>query len=297
MHDHNLDDLIIDNINSRSPKRKNLLTIFALAIVVLIVAIILTKTILKKPEQLSLNDINDSEMISPDLTLQNAIKEEVQKEKLALNTENEDKSISKEESTSSTNIETAKVPQDADAIKPKTVAIEEDTTQNIEESIQDESKNIIPKHIAKVEKKEIKSKTVSISEDIFDDEIETSYEQKLKSAKETKPVTKITKYTPAKQEPVIDKKPKRKINITTSSAKDLKATGHYYIQVGSFRQTPSNRFLSVIQKSGFQYKITSPSSSGIKKLLIGPYSNRTEVNNALSRVKDRINKSAFVISR
>jgi len=293
MHDHNLDDLIIDNINSRNPKRKNLLTIFALAVVVLIVAIILTKTILKKPEQLSLNDINDSEMISPDLTLQSAIKEEVEKEKLALDTEKQDTEISTKTDTpeNKTTASNLKEKQNTDTIKPETVTIEEKVEEKTIE------KNI-PKHITESVKKEVKSKTVSISDDIFDEEIETSYEKKLNSAKETKPVVKIIKHEPiVVAKPVIAKKPTKKISITTTSSKNLKATGHYYIQVGSFRQTPSNRFLSIIQKSGFQYKITSPSASGIKKLLIGPYSNRTEVNNALARVKDRINKSAFVISR
>ena len=293
MHDHNLDDLIIDNINSRNPKRKNLLTIFALAVVVLIVAIILTKTILKKPEQLSLNDINDSEMISPDLTLQNAIKEEVEKEKLALDTEKQNTDISTKTGTleNETTSSDLKEKQNTNTIKPETVTIEE----KVEEKTIEKS---IPKHITESVKKEVKSKTVSISDDIFDEEIETSYEKKLNAAKETKPVVKIIKHEPiVVAKPVTAKKPTKKISITTTSAKNLKATGHYYIQVGSFRQTPSNRFLSIIQKSGFHYKITSPSSSGIKKLLIGPYSNRTEVNNALARVKDRINKSAFVISR
>jgi len=71
----------------------------------------------------------------------------------------------------------------------------------------------------------------------------------------------------------------------------------YYIQVGSFSQTPSSRFLNTIKKHGFSYKITAPDNRGLKKLLIGPYASRTDANNALIRVKDRINKGAFVVRR
>jgi len=71
----------------------------------------------------------------------------------------------------------------------------------------------------------------------------------------------------------------------------------YYIQVGSFSQTPSSRFLNTIKKHGFTYKITAPTSNGTKKLLIGPYPSRAAADNALIRVKDRINKGAFIVKR
>jgi len=67
----------------------------------------------------------------------------------------------------------------------------------------------------------------------------------------------------------------------------------YYIQVGSFSKRPSGQFLSVIKKSGFKYTILS-TSSGIKKLLIGPYSSREAVDRVLPKVRDRITKGAFV---
>ena len=82
MNDHNLDDLIIENIKPKNGKAKSILTIIALLIVVLIVGIILTKIILKDPntDQIALEKEN-SEMISPELTLQNATKEEIAKPK------------------------------------------------------------------------------------------------------------------------------------------------------------------------------------------------------------------------
>jgi DedD protein len=79
--------------------------------------------------------------------------------------------------------------------------------------------------------------------------------------------------------------------------KETTVKNGYFIQVGSFTQTPSARFLSVIKNSGFSYKITPASSTGTKKLLIGPYASRAEVDTALVRVRDRINKSAFVVKK
>ena len=74
MNDHNLDDLIIDSPDQKGGKAKGLLTIIALFIVVLIVAIILTKIILKDPnDHQALFDENETEMISPELTLQEAV--------------------------------------------------------------------------------------------------------------------------------------------------------------------------------------------------------------------------------
>ena len=67
----------------------------------------------------------------------------------------------------------------------------------------------------------------------------------------------------------------------------------YYIQVGSFTQNPSSRFLSVIKNSGFNYTITKANSAGIKKLLIGSYPSRASVDSALIQVRDRINKKSF----
>ncbi len=77
MNDHNLDDLIIDTDTPKPSKAKGFLTIIALFIVVLIVAIILTKIILKDPDaqQATLIDEN-TEMVSPELTLQGASEEE-----------------------------------------------------------------------------------------------------------------------------------------------------------------------------------------------------------------------------
>ncbi len=250
MNDHNLDDLIIDNIDPKGSKTKSFLTIVALAIVVLIVAIILTKIILKDPnEKLAIDEENHTEMISPELTLQNIIKKDIVEDKLSLET-----------------TQKPKYGPVADSEK-KT-----DALTKIKPSTKEEEKKIV----------EVKPLTVEIKNNLLDNEAEKeakraeeNRQKKLKLQKET-----------AEKEAQIKKE---------TFTKQIKNS--YYIQVGSFTLTPSVQFLSVIKKSGFNYKITPVSEKGTKKLLIGPYNSRKEVDRALIRVRDRINKSAFVVKK
>jgi len=219
MNDHNLDDLIIDNLEPKNTKTKSFLTIIALLIIVLIVAIILTKIILKDPnaERLALEESN-TEHISPELTLQNhSAKEEPHAPVATLNVK---ESIEK-------------------IVKPTPVPplFQDEKSEKIAQSTIDATKKL--------------------SQD----------------------------------------KNKDKEEIASKNTKPEVISGDYYIQVGSFSKTPSSRFLSVITNAGFTYKITSASSNGTKKLLIGPYLDKASAVDALAGVKNRINKSAFVIKR
>ena len=223
MNDHNLDDLIIDNIEPKNSKTKSFLTIVALLVVVLIVAIILTKIILKNPDadRLALEE-NNTELISPELTLQNTNK------------------VGKQV-----------VPKD-----PIHAVIKKPIVPNLGEE------KITTPTIAVTKESSQKSKVEKKSTPIKDEKDEVSVTPKIS----------------AKKYRIID-------------------TQAHYIQVGSFSKTPSSRFLSVITNAGFKYKITPTSSKGTKKLLIGPYTDKASANAALSSVKNRINKSAFVIKK
>jgi len=261
MNDHNLDDLIIDNINPKNTKTKSLLTIIALAIVVLIIAIILTKTLLKEPnDALDIHAENDTEMISPELTLQNTKKEVQEKFTLETSIKAKDETKLSSEATNISQKESV-----SKAATPKEDVLKE-------------------KVVEKITVEETKPKTVAISQDIFDDAEEKENQLADAKAKKVAQQKKLAAQKKAKTKP---KKP----STTTQN------TGRYYIQVGSFKQNSSKQFLSIIKKSGFNYRITSQSSAGTKKLLIGPYSSRGSVDSALPRVRDRINKGAFVVKK
>ena len=75
-----------------------------------------------------------------------------------------------------------------------------------------------------------------------------------------------------------------------------KISSAYYIKVGAYSKELPSRYLSVIRNSGFNYVITkAKEKNGIRKLLIGPYHSRGEANRPLSRVKDRVNRNAYIV--
>jgi DedD protein len=272
MNDHNLDDLIIDNIDPKNSKTKSFLTIIALAIVVLIVAIILTKIILKDPHaQLAIDEENNVELISPELTLQSVshkepikkapiktepIKTEPIEKKLALHTEEKSQPIIAQ-------------PKPTTEVKPATVEITKEFSQEAATVAQKEKKKKIVAEKKATERKKAQAEKLA---------------QEKKAAQ-------------LKKEKALEAEHLAQVTAAQEAKKEISIANGYFIQVGSFTQTPSSRFLSVIKNSGFNYKITPASSTGTKKLLIGPYASRAEVDTALVRVRDRINKSAFVVKK
>jgi len=265
MNDHNLDDLIIDNIEPKNGKTKSLLTIVALLIVVFIVAIILTSVILDDPKSdNTLIEENDTEMISPELTLQSAAKAKSTKEEPKLTDiieEQLNKPIQAPKITQET-VEKVKPVEKAEAVKEEVTVPSTPETNKVqitEEFAQTPAKP----EVSTLPEKVTPAETVILA-----------------------PTVKKVQ----KKEPVATK-PKKIVSAP-------KTTGiQYFIQVGSYRQSPSKRFLSVIENNGFNYHITAPSATGTKKLLIGPYPDRTAANQALVRVRDLINKSAFVVKK
>jgi len=237
MNDHNLDDLIIDNIKPKSAKTKNILTIVALLIVLLIVAIVLTSVVLDNPkEDSTILETNDTEMVSPELTLQNATQPKKEKSEPKLN-EIIDEKLSQP------------------AVKTKAV-----------------------KSIAVPVKDNVNKKV----------EITKKFDQT--------PVTAKARSLP-EQTLASKNKPSEKTAPASVKSKPVASGITYYIQVGSYKGSPSKRFLQIIKNNGFKYKITSPAANGTKKLLIGSYASRSAVDTALIRVRDLINKSAFVVKK
>lgn len=271
MQDHNLDDLIVDTIHPKNSKTKSFLTIIALAIVVLIIAIILTKIILKNPNEPALLEDNNTVLVSPDLTLQAATEEEAVKKPLIPTTENIKPDIHTE--------------SDTKAATP-TTHLNVDTTQ--EKSTTETVK--ITNEFAESETQKIKEEAARKAEK----EKELQRQKKIEKEKE------LQRQREVQREKNLAKK-REAARLAEERAKksvDNETTGHpYFIQVGSFTKTPSERFLAVIKNSGFSYQITAPSSNGTKKLLVGPYSTKTQVDSALIKVKDRINKSAYIIRK
>jgi DedD protein len=129
-----------------------------------------------------------------------------------------------------------------------------------------------------------KPRTTQVQAPVKEEVLKTIDESLPEKAKEIKKVEKVEKI----------KKPSPVKNPTPKASSTGKI---YYIQVGSFKNTPSKRLISVITSSGFQHTLGKASDSGMRKLLIGPYQDKNQANQALKKIHIRINKGAFIIVR
>ncbi len=304
MHDHNLDDLIIDNIEPKNSKTKSFLTIVALFIVVLIVGIILTKILLKTPNgnELSFEE-NTTEMIAPELQLKETPKPQKEKEGPSLSNIIESQPMLIEEPAVVIKKENA---------KPEIKLPEVETKKEpVLSNIQDQE---IKAPIVETPKPTIVQETLStIKEKEAKDAADMAYWEAVQEKRKAERIAnesvtlkkekteKVLKEAAQIKEPIKSKKVKTAVvktpkPVATKSVPKTMSTAKYYVQVGSFKTQPSSRFVSVIRNNGFRYTIKR-AGDGTKKLLIGPYNDRASVNRALVQVRDRINKSAFVVKR
>ncbi len=258
MNDHNLDDLIIDTIEPNHSKTKSFLTIVALFIVFLIVGIILAKIYTIESHNATLTlEDTNAEMIAPELKLQVPSKVEKVEEETSLSTIIEQEIKAPEAETK----EVEPVQKPTEPTKPKNPVVALEPVETVKETVE-----ITQEFTQKPQQPEVPEPIVEeaeIAEPIVNHEVP----KPEKTVADPKPIPK----------PVAD--------------------NTYYIQVGSFTQDPSTRFLSIIKNSGFDYTISKSTPQGVKKLLIGPYPDRAAVDSALTQVRDRINKSAFVVKK
>ncbi len=283
--DHNLDDLIIDDIKPANSKSKGILTIVALFVALLIVATIMTRIFLGESDQNStLPAEKQAEIISPDLKLDTThqVKESEKKELDQLSTVMEETSDNKPAAAT----ESLTLPEEnkTDLIKPQTAQINETVEENT--TLLAPANEVAPEPL----KEDLAPQEVSepAKEDLAPQE-RAQPEQSTPAAQadETAQPEEIQadRPQPVKQTPPAKKSSKPKPKQTEEK---FSQSGSFYIQVGSFAKEPSKQFLNVITKNGFQYKMENG------KLLIGPYANDAAARSDLPSVKNKINKSAFI---
>ena len=83
-------------------------------------------------------------------------------------------------------------------------------------------------------------------------------------------------------------------NIIKPSNSQKTSEAMYYIQVGTFKQDPSSRLLSIIKSSGYKYVVGEYKKTGTKRVLIGPYDNTSNAKKDLSTIKIRIADDAYI---
>ncbi|UFH59715.1 SPOR domain-containing protein [Sulfurovum mangrovi] len=294
MNDHNLDDLIIDEIEpAQSNKAKSFLTIIALAIVVLIVSIIFTKVMLKAPEQEELLfEQNETELISPDLTLQSAPEPQEESE--------EPIAATKEENG-------LKIPEEmaVEKVTEKIPAPKEEVAEAPQEAVTVEQPEEVEKPVNVPAPKPLETETEPIPatmpkpvEEKSTDILNIVEEPAKTEPKPIQPIQQtVQRPTNTITQTVQTQRPANVITRPHETHTKYTSRGNYYIQVGAFSQTPNKRFLAKITRNGFTYTITKRSPRGLKKLLIGPYSNQKSAERALIKVQKLINKRAFLLKK
>lgn len=271
MNDHNLEDLIVEEIQPKSSTGKNILTILALLIIILFVAIFLMRTLLDIAPSIEEHNLtfeqNNSQKIDTELTLNNIVSlDNPNKANSNLSDIVEDAPSEPEApEEQQTLIET----NSTELNNTNSVKVHEDTVKEEEPLVEDESSTSTP------------------SQEITETAIVPVIPPKPKNVK------KRVHQTTQKVKESHKQASKQTYQKPTQQSKKT----HYYIQVGSYRKHPSTEFLAIIRKTGFRYKVTPTNSRGIRQLLIGSYPNRSSANHALKQVQDRINKKAFVVKR
>ena len=274
MNDHNLADLVVETIEPQNNKAKSALTIVALLIVVLIVGIIFAKTIFNDSNNNETDLVEDTtEMISPDLTPHNVTSKKKEKEEPELS-----------DIIESTLNEFSIAPKITKIEKPVVVKKEIVETVKIEK----------PK-VEKVKEEVFEAKSVEITKEFDQSQLKPKAVETPKVIEKPKVVVapKVEKKAPApKGKPAPVKKKAPEVVTLKPTSKQI-----YYIQVGSFKNTPSSssRLLRSVKNNGFKYKVRT--IGNMKKVHIGPFYSRDSANTALVRVRDRINKGAYVVKK
>ncbi len=98
-----------------------------------------------------------------------------------------------------------------------------------------------------------------------------------------------------KQKPVVQKKATAKPKA--SFIKNV-AHGKHYVQVGSFsKYAPNKTFLNKITNGGYSYTYHKVVINGktLNKVIIGPFNTKAEAKKALSTIRKRVEKGAFIL--
>jgi D-alanyl-D-alanine carboxypeptidase/D-alanyl-D-alanine-endopeptidase (penicillin-binding protein 4) len=84
---------------------------------------------------------------------------------------------------------------------------------------------------------------------------------------------------------------KRSKSVKKRTVSKSKSSKYYYVQVGSFKAKPTSKYLRKISKLGLPYKVKK---TNIYKVLVGPYKKESTARKILPRVRQKLNRSAFI---
>ncbi|RUM66234.1 MAG: SPOR domain-containing protein [Sulfurimonas sp.] len=195
--------------------------------------------------------------------------------------------------------------------EPQTVAkkiIDEDPLFQPVEVVEERSSEEDIQQIAKKLKAESLQKENALANAVAaeEDDVIVVIEKAKPQPKIAASTTKATPKEPLKplvrKKPEVQKKPVAQHKTAASKPKigyqSGVAHGKHYVQVGSFAQyAPNKAFLRKITGNGYSYTYYKVVIKGtpINKVIIGPFNSKAEARKALSTIRKRIEKGAFII--
>ena len=102
---------------------------------------------------------------------------------------------------------------------------------------------------------------------------------------------------PVKEEEPVAKPIVKKEPVPVKTSTSTAATKGVYIQIGAFSKMPSDKYLSEITSKGYNFKLHKMNVQGkeLVKVLVGPYSSRTQAQENLNSVRTTLGASGAYI--
>jgi len=257
MNDHNLDDLIIGEPEPRGGKSKSLLSLIALVIILVVAGVFLAKLIFGGPEE-------DRKTETTELTGLVAPKTNTTTHRPIARPDEE-------------------IPEE---LKPIT-----------RESLPETSELPPLENVQPVKPKTGKSKPAAAEKAVTESPAEKT-EKIIKTVKkpsgssETKTKKAVAKSVPKKKPAVKSAKKTAPSKLFKKSAAAKKS---YYIQIGSFKRKPDQKYFDKISAKG--YKPVIVKTGEMIKVRVGPYSSYDEAKSNLPVVKEKLGIDGFVVRK
>ncbi|MGD9553797.1 MAG: SPOR domain-containing protein [Arcobacteraceae bacterium] len=176
--------------------------------------------------------------------------------------------------------------------------LEQDKALN-DEKIQQEYQQILNDKLKKVNENSVVEVPKETQEDLKqlqeqEEALPAQEEQQpnpLNIVKEEPVVEPVKTETPVAK-PVIKKEP-----VPVKTSPSTATTKGVYIQIGAFSKTPSDKYLSEITSKGYNFKLHKMNVQGkeLIKVLVGPYSSRTQAQENLNSVRTTLGASGAYI--
>ncbi|MFA7569961.1 MAG: SPOR domain-containing protein [Sulfurimonadaceae bacterium] len=176
--------------------------------------------------------------------------------------------------------------------------LEQDKALN-DEKIQQEYQQILNDKLKKVNENSVVEVPKETQEDLKqlqeqEEALPAQEEQQpnpLNIVKEEPVVEPVKTETPMAK-PVIKKEP-----VPVKTSPSTATTKGVYIQIGAFSKTPSDKYLSEITSKGYNFKLHKMNVQGkeLIKVLVGPYSSRTQAQENLNSVRTTLGASGAYI--